>query len=139
MCKLADWQGKNLHPTQFYSIAANFLSFFLLWRLYRLQMPASFIAGMYLILSGAFRFVEESLRGEPQTPYFLGMRVYQWLALASVLAGILFTCLPSAPLFSGSLPASWLLHAIAYFVLIWCVYGLDYPNSTLRFSRLTQE
>ena len=139
VCKLAGWQGKNLHPTQFYSIAANFLSFFLLWRLYRLQMPASFIAGMYLILSGAFRFVEESLRGEPQTPYFLGMRVYQWLALASVLAGILFTCLPSAPLFSGSLPAGWLLHAIAYFVLIWCVYGLDYPNSTLRFSRLTQE
>lgn len=139
VCKLAGWQGRNLHPTQFYSIAANFFTFFLLWRLYRLQLPASFVAGMYLILSGAFRFVEESLRGEPQTPYWLGMRVYQWLALVSVLAGILFCCLPSLPLLSGSLSANLLPHALCYFMLIWCVYGLDCPNGTLRFSRLTQE
>lgn len=139
VCKLSGWQGRNLYPTLFYSIAANFLTFFLIWRLYRLQLPASFVAGMHLILSGAFRFVEESLRGEPQTPYWPGMRACQWLALVSALAGILFCWLPSQPLLSGSLPANLLLHAICYFMLIWCVYGLDCPNGTLRFSRLTQE
>ncbi len=137
--KLAGWRGLNLYPTQFYSMAANLLSFFVLWRLFTLEMPAALIAGVYLILSGVFRFVEESLRGEPQTPYFMGMRVYQWLALASVLLGMLLSGMPSAPLAAGGLSSGLWLQAGLYFLLIWFVYGVDFPNSTRRFSRLTQE
>ena len=137
--KLAGWRGVNVHPTQFYSMAANFFSFFILWRCYTLGMPASFIVGLYFILSGAFRFVEESLRGEPQTPYFMGMRVYQWLALASVLLGMVLMSLPSDALVKGEWHMSMLLQAVLYFGLIWLVYGVDFPDSNKRFSRLTQE
>lgn len=137
--KLAGWRGKNLYPTQFYSIAANFLSFFVLWRLFTLGAPATLLAGVYFVLSGAFRFVEESLRGEPQTPYWLGMRVYQWLAMASVLLGIGLMCVESAPLIAGSLNGAIWAQAAVYFCLIWFVYGVDFPESSRRFSRLTQE
>lgn len=136
--KIAGWAGKNLYPTQFYSIVTNFLTFFLLLRLVGLQMPSAFISGMYLILNGSFRFVEESLRGEPQTPYFLGMRVYQWLALASVLLGIGFTCVESLPLPSGSWNGNLLLHSLIYGSLVMFAYGIDFPESNKRFSRLTQ-
>ncbi|WP_373818355.1 prolipoprotein diacylglyceryl transferase family protein, partial [Glaesserella sp.] len=126
-------------PTQFYSMLANFFSFFILWRLTTLETSAAFIAGIYLILNGAFRFVEESLRGEPQTPYFIGMRVYQWLALLSILSGIVFTCIPSPPLSAGGLTPSLWFNAMIYFIIILCVYGLDFPYSNAKFSRLTQE
>ncbi|WP_107687487.1 prolipoprotein diacylglyceryl transferase family protein [Neisseria wadsworthii] len=135
--KLAGLCGQNLYPTQFYSMAANFLSFFLLWRLYTLEMPASFVTGIYFILSGIFRFVEESLRGEPQTPYFMGMRVYQWLAIASILLGIVMTYIPSIPLKAGNLNTSLWIQAFLYALLIWFVYGVDFPYSNRRFSRLT--
>lgn len=137
--KLAGWKGVNLYPTQFYSIAANFFTFFILWRFVTLEMPLSFITGMYLILNGAFRFVEESLRGEPQTPYFLGMRVYQWLALLSIVTGIFCTMLPSGILAYGSLNLTLWLNGIVYFCIILFAYGIDFPKSNVRFSRLTQE
>lgn len=137
--KLAGWKGVNLYPTQFYSIAANFFTFFILWRFVTLEMPLSFITGMYLILNGAFRFVEESLRGEPQTPYFLGMRVYQWLALLSIVIGIFCTTCPSGTLVHGKLDSTLWLNGVIYFFIILFAYGIDFPKSNVRFSRLTQE
>lgn len=136
--KIAGWAGKNLFPTQFYSIATNFLTFFILIRLVSLGLPVTFITGVYLILNGSFRFVEESLRGEPQTPYFMRMRVYQWLALISILVGIVFTCFKSEPFQMGNM--SWVLafNAIIYGFIILFAYGIDFPESNKRFSRLTQ-
>lgn len=137
--KLAGLCGENLYPTQLYSMAANFFTFFLLWRLYTLEMPASFLTGIYFILTGIFRFVEESLRGEPQTPYFMGMRVYQWLAISSVLLGIMMTCISSTSLDAGNLSIGLCIQAFLYALLIWFVYGVDFPESNRRFSRLTQD
>jgi prolipoprotein diacylglyceryltransferase len=54
-------------------------------------MPSTFIAGIYLILNGCGRFVEESFRGETQTPYWAGMRIYQWIAIINIIAGAFFT------------------------------------------------
>lgn len=136
--KISGWSGKNLYPTQFYSISSNFLTFFFLIRLVSLGMPSSFITGMYLILNGSFRFVEESLRGEPQTPYFMGMRVYQWLALLSIFLGIGFTCIKTTPLLLGTMNFSLILNSIIYGFLVLFAYGIDFPKSNKRFSRLTQ-
>lgn len=136
--KIAGWAGKNLYPTQFYSIASNFLTFFLLFRLVSLEMPASFVAGMYLIFNGSFRFVEESLRGEPQTEYFMQMRVYQWFALVSVIIGIALTCIESTPLPIGNFDFKLVIHSIFYGFIILFAYGIDFPESNKRFSRLTQ-
>lgn len=136
--KIAGWAGKNLFPTQFYSIATNFLTFFILIRLVHLELPVTFITGIYLILNGSFRFVEESLRGEPQTPYFMKMRVYQWLALISILIGIVFTCFKSEPFDIGVMSWNLVCNAIIYGFIILFAYGIDFPESNKRFSRLTQ-
>ena len=93
---------------------------------------------VYLILNGSFRFVEESLRGEPQTPYFLGMRVYQWLALISIILGAVFTCLDSPKLLPSVLDRNLIIHSLIYGVIVFIAYGVDFPKSNLRFSRLTQ-
>lgn len=136
--KISGLRGKQLYPTQLYSIAANLVICFILVRCVYESLPATFITGLYLILNGAARFVEESLRGEAQTPYFMNMRVYQWLALLSILAGCIITCLNSNPLPAISWYLPNLLHAVLYGVLIAAVYGMDFPSSHLRFSRLTQ-
>jgi len=135
--KMAGWSGKRLYPTQIYSIGANFFIGLLLLRLVHLGMPVNFITGMYLILNGLSRFVEEHFRGEPQTPYFWGMRVYQWLALASIVAGGLFTCLKTLETlqFQGNIQSLWV--ALGFGVLTTIAYGVDFPKSNQRFSRLS--
>ena len=76
-----------VHATPVYSILSNIAVGLLLWRLAALHQPQSFLVGAYLLLSGLSRFVEESLRGEPQTRVIAGLRFYQWCAVASVLLG----------------------------------------------------
>ena len=57
------------------------------------------MCGIYLLLSGCGRFVEEAYRGEPQTRVLAGLRFYQWIAIACVVAGAAITCVRgSAPL-----------------------------------------
>ena len=136
--KIAGWKGRNLYPTQLYSIGANLWIAFLLARLVSLETPASFIAGIYLILNGLSRFVEEYFRGEPQTPYWLNMRVYQWLAILSIVAGAILTCVPSPSLPVPDFNWKILLHAALYGVIITIAYGVDFPDGRVRFSKLTQ-
>ena len=107
-------------------------------RLWFAGAALSLIAGVYLLLAGLTRFVEESRRGEPQTRIVAGLRIYQWLAIASTIAGAIVTCCPSAPS-PGTLHTTW--NAIAWSSSIGLVYaiamGVDFPESTRRFSRLT--
>jgi hypothetical protein len=99
---------------------------------------AAMIGGIYLILSGIGRFVEEAYRGEPQTPVVAGLRLYQWIAIATVVAGAMVTTFTNAPLpprpgfDASSLPVA-LLCALA----AWFVTGVDFPESNRRFARLT--
>ncbi len=92
--KIAGLKGIYIHPTQLYSIFCNFLTGLFLFRLYRLQISVAFITGIYFIMNGLARFVEEALRGEPQTVYWNGLRLYQWIAFLSILAG---ACISSVP------------------------------------------
>jgi hypothetical protein len=96
------------------------------------------ICGVYLIVSGLFRFVEERLRGEPQTPIRFGLRLYQWLAIASIALGAFLTTItrvPHAPVFAP--------HVSSFGVGLrcgaagWFVSGVDFPESNRRFARLT--
>lgn len=95
------------------------------------------IVGVYLILAGLARFVEEAYRGEPQTAVKAGLKLYQWLAIMSVLAGVLVTMLggsPSAPapqLNWCALAAGTGFGLFASFAL-----GVDFPDSNRRFARL---
>jgi hypothetical protein len=92
---------------------------------------------MYLILTGLGRFVEEALRGEPQTPIVGGLRLYQWIAILSVVVGAVFTLLPSMG--EAQPPQlSWLapITGFGFGVFTWIALGVDFPNSNKRFARL---
>lgn len=138
VCALGDLRGVPLHPTPLYSILANLVIGVLLLRLWSLGASLALIPGVYLILGGAARFVEESYRGEPQTLIVGGLRLYQWLAILSFAGGIVLTTLPAAAApglafsFDARIPVAALLFAAsAGFAM-----GVDFPTATGRFTRL---
>jgi hypothetical protein len=106
-------------------------------RLWFVHASFSLIAGMYLILTGLGRFVEESYRGEPQTPIIGGLRLYQWIAIVSVFAGAILTSIPA----TGEAPIpqfSWdsFIAGLGFGFFTWFALGVDFPHSDRRFARL---
>jgi protein-S-isoprenylcysteine O-methyltransferase Ste14/membrane-associated phospholipid phosphatase len=135
--KISGLAGVPLHPTQLYSIGTNILSGLILIRLFNIGMPSSFIIGIYFILNGTGRFVEESFRGEAQTPYWAGMRIYQWIAIINIFIGACFTAIPKSGtlLFQPNIES--LFMALAIGILVTIASGVDFPESNRRFARLT--
>ena len=127
-----------LHPTALYSIVINVVIGVLLLRTWIAGAPLAFIAGAYFILGGLARFVEEHYRGEPQTRVVAGLRLYQWMSIASIIAGAILTTIPSrsAPSMQG-LSAASIAAAIAAGFVSYFAYGADFPRSNRRFARLT--
>ncbi len=135
--KISGLNGVALHPTQLYSIGCNVFSGFILIRLYTLGMPASFIIGIYFILNGLGRFVEESLRGEAQTPYWAGMRIYQWIAIINIVLGAIITTIHSETMLSLQFNVISILLGTVMGLLVMFASGVDFPESDKRFARLT--
>ncbi len=138
VAQLANLAGTPVHATPLYSIAGNVVIGVILLRLRVLGAPDTLLVGIYLILASIARFVEESFRGEPQTPIIGGLRIYQWLAVIALLAGAVLTAWPAgrgpaglaAPdLRYGAAAAA--MAAISFFAM-----GVDFPGSNRRFSRL---
>jgi hypothetical protein len=100
-------------------------------------LHAAFIVGIYLILNGLGRFVEESLRGEPQTPYRAGMRIYQWIAIISVIIGAICTSLPDTGTLSFQFTPGSIIFALIMGIAVMMASGMDFPESDRRFARLT--
>ena len=136
--QLAGLAGVPVHATPLYSIAANVVIGLVLVRLKLIGAPDALLVGGYLILAGCARFVEESFRAEPQTPIIARLHSYQWIATASVIAGIVCTALPSAPARQAfqqpTLPL--VLAAFGLGMLTGAAMGVDVPRSSRRFSRL---
>ncbi len=135
---LPDLRDVPLHPTPLYSILWNGYIALAMPRLWMLHFPLHFIGGIYLLLTGLGRFVEEAYRGEPQTPVFAGLRLYQWIAILTILFGALITALghserASQPEFHW--PA--LGVAALFGIVCWFALGVDFPASNRRFARLT--
>ena len=63
-CNTKNLAGESIHPTQLYSIAGNLVIGLALVRLWFLHAPLALIAGLYLLLTGLARFVEEACRGD---------------------------------------------------------------------------
>jgi hypothetical protein len=136
--RLAGMSGVPVYPTPLYSILWNIVIVLVLTRLWFLECSASMIAGLYFILIGLGRFVEESYRGEPQTPIFGKLRIYQWFCIGFLAAGAILTCIPS-PSAPGSLGWSWHQSPIALIcgLAAWAAMGVDFPASNRRFARLS--
>lgn len=136
--RLASLANEPLHPTPLYSIAANLVVGVVLLRLRALGAADVLVLGLYLILSGIARFVEESYRAEPQTRIIAGLRLYQWLAIAQAAAGIVTTTLPGAARAAGFVAprAALLLAALVMAALAGAALGVDFPRSNRPYSRL---
>ena len=93
VCRLAHLDNVPIHATQLYSILWNIVTGVFIFRLWMFGAPLHVIGGLYLLANGLGRFVEEAYRGEPQTPIYARLRLYQWLALAQMIAGGLITAL----------------------------------------------
>jgi protein-S-isoprenylcysteine O-methyltransferase Ste14 len=136
--RLAGLGGTPVYPTPLYSSLWMLLVAALLGRLWMLSAPLPLIVGLYFVLAGVGRFMEEHFRGEPQTPEHLGLRLYQWLAIAFVVGGAAVTGLGArpAPDIAGFdpaiLPALLVVGVVAY-----AAFGMDFPRSNRRLARLT--
>lgn len=137
VCHLADLTDVPVFPTPLYSILGNLIIGTLLLRLRFLGAPDTLVFGLCLMLTGCARFVEESYRGEPQTPVVWGLRLYQWFAVATLLVGVLVTMIPTPPTPDLAPPSRALVLWGALFFLVGAAaMGLDFPASDRRFSRL---
>jgi protein-S-isoprenylcysteine O-methyltransferase Ste14 len=137
--RLSTLGGLPIHPTQLYSILWNVACGVALLRLWFVGVPLPLVAGSYLILAGLGRFVEESYRGEPQTPVIAGLAIYQWNAIASVVLGMVFTCLPgSAAIPEVRFDLGLLGAAIGFAACTGAAMGVDFPESNRRFARLVK-
>lgn len=135
--RLSALGGVPLHPTPLYSALSALLIGAIGIRLWALGAPTPAIAGIVFLLTGIVRFVEEHYRGEPQTAEFAGLRLYQWLAIGMVVVGALFTCVAGAPSPAITPPDIGMLPTLLpLFAFIYAAYGLDFPKSNARFSRL---
>lgn len=136
--KLANFSNQPIHPTPVYSILANLFTSALLMRIWSAGAPALSIAGLYLILAGFARFVEEAYRGEPQTERYFGLPLYQWLAIASSLLGFVVMALPGGQILRVGYPSTLvLLVCVAWGCITAFAMSIDFPNSSGRYSRLT--
>jgi hypothetical protein len=136
--RLAHLSRVPIYATQLYSILWNMLVGLASLRLFAAGVSCTIICGMYLILSSAGRFVEEAYRGEPQTKIFAGLHIYQWIAATCLLAGIVITAIEArVSLPTPAFHLSPLLLGAACGVVAWFVSGVDFPDSSRRFARLT--
>ena len=137
VCGISHLEGELLHPTPLYSLLWLFIVGFILLGLWQHDYSPGFIFGLYLILTGIGRFVEEAYRGEAQTPIIKGLRLYQWTAILSVLIGIGMTFINQDALSSTS-EFGWQTMASATIGGLFTTFamGVDFPQSNARFSRL---
>jgi hypothetical protein len=135
--RLSQLGGVRLHPTPAYSIAWTTFTLSVLIVLWTLAVPLPFVAGSYLVLIGLGRFAEEHYRGEPQTSWVAGLRLYQWLAVGFVVIGAGLTAVggPLAP--PPVAPGVEIFPALALVAVItYIAFGVDFPAASRRFSRL---
>ena len=137
-CRIANLYNISTHPTPLYSMISNVGIGLVLAGLWSVSAQHSMIAGLYLVLAGLARFVEESLRGEPQTKTVAGLHTYQWFAVISVIAGAWLTSV-STTCASALIEWNW---SAAYMAIgVGAVYafamGIDFPKSNRLYSRLT--
>src|SRR5206468_12543083 len=127
--RLAHLAGVPVYPTALISLVWMLYVGACLLRLWAAGAPVTFVLGAYFILAGLGRFVEEHYRGEPQTRVVLGLRVYQWLSIASVVIG-------AALMAGGNTPApppvaldarAWIIAAITG-LCTYIAYGVDFPR-----------
>lgn len=128
----------NIHPTQLYSIIGNTVLGLILLRLWLLRVDLSLIIGLYLVLTGFLRFIEEAYRGEIQTRKYYGLAIYQWLSILFIVLGtfVMTLTLGSTPSIQISSLSTILFWSLMAGLIGGFIGSVDFPNSNKAFSRL---
>lgn len=135
---LANLAGVPVHPTQLYSIVGNIVLAMVALRLWNTGADWTLIGGLYLVLASLARFVEEQYRGEPQTVKWIGLPIYQWLAIAFAVSGVALSMVHGAPVQPvRQLSLGGLGLSVAIGLAAALMMSVDFPDSSRRFSRLT--
>jgi len=139
VCTLSQLKNTYIHITAGYSIFANMIIGMLLWRLWYSNVALNLIVSLYLILIGLSRFVEETYRGEIQTPIYYKLKIYQWMSILFVLIGIMISMIPCDEQIRLEFGWKWeyLIPSIAFGFITAFAVGIDFPESKRRFSRLS--
>lgn len=139
VCKISGLRGQPIHNTQLCSIISNVIIGLILWRLWYANVFPPLIIGLYFILSGAARFMEEQYRGETQTKVIYGLPIYQWLAIFSIVFGAILSVMLAGtpPALSPSITTQSFVAMIITFFLSAFAMGVDFPESKIPFSRLS--
>jgi uncharacterized membrane protein len=145
---LSHLAGVPLLNTQLWSILFNLAIGPLLWSLWlRGAAPDWTLVGLYFVLTGLERFAEDAYRGETQVRMRAGLRESQRIAITAVVAGMVVAALPGTPLAAltagtpppppGSPGPALLAAALAGGAFTAFAMSMDFPKSSVRFSRLT--
>jgi prolipoprotein diacylglyceryltransferase len=139
VCALSQLKNTYIHMTAGYSIFANIIIGMLLWRLWYSNVALNLIISLYLILIGLSRFVEETFRGEIQTPIYYKLKIYQWMSILFVFLGIVISMIPCDKRIQLELSWKWeyLIPSIGFAIFTAFATGVDFPESKKRFSRLS--
>jgi phosphatidylglycerol:prolipoprotein diacylglycerol transferase len=78
---------ERVHPAPIYEAVASFAIFAHLWHRRRRAADAGHLAGQYLILAAAVRFVIEFVRRNPA--WLAGLTTAQWMSVGAALLGVL--------------------------------------------------
>lgn len=138
VCRLSELAGVPVHPTPLYSILYNAVTAIIVTRIWLAHGSLALIVGVYFILTGFGRFVEESYRGEPQTPVFGKLRLYQLISILTIVGGIFMTMADNS-LTAPAPEPNWqaILASAGFGIFVSIAFGVDFPNSNKRFARLT--
>lgn len=86
--------GVPLVPTQLISSALNFLNFFVLTLIARKKKAEGQVGGFYLIFYSIGRFILEFYRGDAERGSVGGLSTSQFIAVFTLIAGILLVLVP---------------------------------------------
>jgi phosphatidylglycerol:prolipoprotein diacylglycerol transferase len=84
--------GVHVHPTPIYELLFSLMLAWFIWQLAKKARPIGWITGVYLVLSGAGRFLVEIIRINPKIYWpkaWWGTSNAQLAALGSVVAGMI--------------------------------------------------
>jgi phosphatidylglycerol---prolipoprotein diacylglyceryl transferase len=95
----------RVHPAPVYETVAYGAVFFFLWRLRKQPLPDGFMLWLYLVLSGAVRFLIEFVRVNPKL--VLGLSEAQLISLALIAIGAvqMWRSTRTSPLTTAATPA----------------------------------
>lgn len=124
-------------PTTVYAMFWHVFCAVVLGRMWIAHCDLHLIAGVFGIVNGLGRFVEEAYREDATSQLVFGLRRHQWTAAATVVAGGLVTALAqSAPAPVPEFTTSGFTVALAAAAVSTIALGVDFPESKWRFARL---